>query len=138
MGEADPLLSVRRLKVGLRVQRGKRLAITRLRMDLPEIGRFSVKRRESLHLAHLVEGCQLDGCDATLWYSDRLKAAVERFSKSKDCSFATRPAISKGQLCQLVRTFSFCDVFTLRAGIGWISPLSRKVGSSTDEKEGPI
>ena len=91
-----------------------------------------------MYLAHLAKGRQPNDCDATSWYTQSVVAATKWRPKSKDCPFAARPAISKGQLCQLVRTFSFCDVFTLRASIGWISPLSRKVGSSTDEKEDPI
>ena len=41
-------------------------------------------------------------------------------SKARDCSFAARSAVSPGQLCQLVRTFSLQDEFTLFAVIGWI------------------
>ena len=63
---------------------------------------FSEWRTFRMYLAHLAEGRRLIECDATSWYTDRVKAAARGLSKSEACSFAVRPAVSKDQLCQLV------------------------------------
>ena len=77
----------------------------------------SAERTLRMFLAHLVKGRHLNDCDATSWYTDRLKAAAKALPESKDCFFAARPAISKGQLCQLVRTCSLRDKFALFAAL---------------------
>ena len=60
-----------------------------------------------MYFSHLGKGRQLNDCDASSWYTDRAEAAANGFSKSKDCSFGARPAVSTEQLCKLVRTFFF-------------------------------
>ena len=73
-----------------------------------------------MYLAHLVKARQLNDCDATSWYTDTVRGAATGLSQARECSFAARPAVSRGQLCRLVRTFSLQDEFTLLAAIGWI------------------
>ena len=73
-----------------------------------------------MHLSHPVEGGQLDDCGATARYCGKVKAVAKGLSKSKGSSFATGPAVSRLQLCKLVRWFSLPDEFTLPAVIGWI------------------
>ena len=87
---------------------------------------FLMGRTCRAYLSHLIEGRQLNDWDATLWRTDRAKAACKGLSKSKGCSFAARPAVSKEQLCQLVRPFSFRDGFILLAVIIWVFPLRVK------------
>ena len=70
-----------------------------------------------MYLAHLVKWRHLNDCDATSWYTDRLKAAAKALPESKDCFFAARPAISKDQLCQFVRTCSLRDESALFAAL---------------------
>ena len=81
---------------------------------------FPPGRTFRMYLAHLVKGCQLNDCDSTSWLTERVRGVAKGLAKSKDNSFATRPAISKDQLCQLVRAFSLRDEFSLLAALGWI------------------
>ena len=89
-----------------------------------------------MYLARLATGCQLNDCDATSRYTDRVGAAAAGLSKWKGLSFAAHPAVSKDQLCQSVRTFSFRDEPALVAVVGWsfvlrvkseAAPMRRKV-----------
>ena len=91
-----------------------------------------------MYLAHPVKGGKLNYCDATSWYSDRVKAAVRGLSNSKNCSPVARPAVSRDQLCQLVRFFSLWGEFSLLAVLGLIFllrinseaiPMRRKVST---------
>ena len=82
-----------------------------------------------MYLARLGKGRQLNDCDAASWYTGRVKAAAEGLSKSKDCPFAVPPDISKDQVCQWAKTFSFRADFTLRASLDWISLLRIKSGA---------
>ena len=72
-------------------------------------------------LPHGVKGCQLNDCGATSQEIDRVKAAARGLSKSKDCCFIARPAGSKYQLRQFVRTLPLRDEFALLAVLGWVS-----------------
>ena len=72
-------------------------------------------------LPHGVKGCQLNDCGATSQETDRVKAAARGLSKSKDCCFIARPAGSKYQLRQFVRTLPLRDEFALLAVLGWVS-----------------
>ena len=79
-----------------------------------------------MYLAHLVKACQLNDCDATSRYTDRVRGAALGLSKVRDCPFVARPAVSRDQLRQLVKTFSLHDEFILLAVMGWISLLRTK------------
>ena len=68
-----------------------------------------------MNLSHLVGRRQPNYCDVAAWYADRVI-----LSNLKDCSLAARPAVSKDQLCQLVRTRPLRHEFTLLAGAPWI------------------
>ena len=72
-----------------------------MRFRLPLVGRPPRGRTFRKFLAHLVRGRQPSGCDATTWYSDRVKAAAKGCSKSKDCPLAARHAVPSAQLCLL-------------------------------------
>ena len=58
-----------------------------------------------------VRGCQLNDCNATLWYTERVGAAAKGLSKSKGNCSATRPVISRNLLRQVVRSFPVRDEF---------------------------
>ena len=60
-----------------------------------------------MYLAHLVKARQLNDCDATPWYADRVRGAAKGLPKAGNCSFVARPGVSKDHLCQLVRTFPY-------------------------------
>ena len=79
-----------------------------------------------MYFARLVKGRHPNDCDATSSYTDRLKAATKAHPESENCSSAARPAISKDQLCQLVRPFPLLDDFALFAAYRWISLLCVK------------
>ena len=89
-----------------------------------------------MYLLHLVAGRQLNDCDATTWYTDRVEASAKDPSTSKDGSFAARPAVSKAQFCRFVGAFSLRDEFTLLAVIGWISRRRVKCGTKSDYEAG--
>ena len=59
-----------------------------------------------MFLSHLVLWRQDNDRAATSWYTERVKAGAKSPSKSKDISFATLPAVSRGRPCRLLRTFS--------------------------------
>ena len=71
-----------------------------------------VRRTFRVYLSHLVKGHQLHDCGATSWCTDRVKVVTKGLSKPKDGPFATRPAVSSEQFCQLVRTFSLRNEFS--------------------------
>ena len=73
-----------------------------------------------MNLAHLAEGRQLDDCDATSRCTDRVEATAEGLSKSVDCAFDARPAVTKEQPCQLARTCSLRYEFALLVVASWI------------------
>ena len=75
-----------------------------------------------MYISRLVEGRQLNDCDAGSWYADTVKAAAEGPSRSKDCPFAARPAVFEEHLRQRVRTFSSQEGPTLFVVIGWTLP----------------
>ena len=60
---------------------------------------FPLGRTLRMYLAHLAKACQLNDCDTTSWYADRVRGAAVGLSNARDCSFAARPAVSKDQLC---------------------------------------
>ena len=64
-----------------------------------------------------MKGSQLNGRDATSWYTGSFKAAAKGLSDMIDWSFVGRPAASKGRLRQIGRTFSLRDTFSLPGGI---------------------
>ena len=73
-----------------------------------------------MYLSHLVKGLQLNDCDATSWYVDRVRATAKGPPKSEGRPFAARPAVSKAQPCQLVRAFFLRDGSTLLVVASWI------------------
>ena len=104
---------------------------------------FAVLRRRSLvhagrafrmFLADLVEDCQLNDCNATSWFCERVTAVPKGLRKSRDGPFSSRPPITKHQLCELVRLFCPPDEFSLPAVIRWSS--LRRVNSEPIPMEG--
>ena len=65
-----------------------------------------------MYLPRLVKGCQLNGCDATAWYTEKVTAVAKGAAEPKDDSTATRPATSRHQRCQVVRSVSPRDEVT--------------------------
>ena len=79
-----------------------------------------------IYLAHVEKARQLNDCDVTPWYTDRVSGAAIGPPKARDCSFAARPAAPRDQLRQVDRTFSLQDECAFLAVIGWICLLRIK------------
>ena len=79
-----------------------------------------------MYLSLLMKGRQPNDCDATSSHTGSVEAATKGLSKSGDYFSATRAAVSKEQLCQLVRIFSLRSELSRFAAI---SRMGRAIGA---------
>ena len=79
-----------------------------------------------MYLSLLMKGRQPNDCDATSSHTGSVEAATKGLSKSGDYFSATRAAVSKEQLRQLVRIFSLRSELSRFAAI---SRMGRAIGA---------